>query len=835
MYVWGVKFGGNGMEESKSNYYDISEYIDNRERIANKYVLKCFSVTMFIYTIAFVLNLLNIFVVDQKIMRSGYVPALILFVILVISLKGRDLSNVKVKYYLLLVVVIVHTIMCVSLTYHVVLVTLIPLLYATLYSAKRVIPYLYVLTVISTIVTVYGGYYLGVCDANMTLLTRGNLESYIAEGIFSLVQVNDNPIYTLALFFVVPRCLIYVAYAYVFYNLYRIVSGSIEKAKLTAELERAKEEAEKANQIKSQFLAKMSHEIRTPVNAVIGMNEMILRESKDNTIKKYAHDVKDSSMMLLSIINEILDASKIESGIIEIVNAKYSMKTLLNELYSMINVRAVDKGLSFEFDIDKDMPSMLLGDEKRIRQVVLNLLTNAVKYTNKGGVTLKVTCKVEDDIARITYSVKDTGIGIKEEDKEKIYNAFQRVDVSRNRNIEGTGLGLNIATQLLNLMNSQLQIESEYEKGSEFFFEIEQKIVDYTPLGDFRNGQNNEGEDDYTKPFFVAPQGKILVVDDNKLNIKVFKNLLKHTMVNISAAESGQECIDILRNEKFNMVFLDHMMPGMDGIETFHVIKSEGLNDDTPIIMLTANAIIGDKEKYFEEGFDDFISKPIMLEELEKMILKYMPEEFVENGKANEADSKISELPILDEFDFEYALNILRDEELLINILRDFGYSLDMLMSKLNCLYKNINDSNALHEYRIEVHGLKSSAASVGALLLSKVARLQEIAVIDNDYNSINAIHPLLMCQIEKHKERIMGIFPKDEEGERDVIEKEFLDMLESTLKNNNMDCADKMCIEMMKYKYNEELQVLVNKLATEILQLDNEKAIDTIQRMREL
>ncbi|MBQ2117397.1 MAG: response regulator, partial [Lachnospiraceae bacterium] len=395
-------------------------------------------------------------------------------------------------------------------------------------------------------------------------------------------------------------------------------------------VEEQNEKLKTSDKAKSVFISNMSHEIRTPINAVLGMNEMIIRETTDEKIRSYAYDIKNASKILLSIINDILDFSKIESGKMEIVPVEYDIVSLVNDVKNLISVKLKEKSLELILNISPDIPRKLYGDEIRITQILINLMTNAIKYTEKGTITLVMDSqKLSDDRIGLKVRVQDTGIGIRKEDMEKLFSEFQRLDERRNRNIEGTGLGMSIVLRLLEQMDSKLEVESIYGEGSTFYFTLPQRVVDATPIGRFDDRHDeNATRVQNSQNVLKASKAKILVVDDNRVNLKVVKALLKTTGIEIDLADSGKKCLEMLPQKPYHLVLLDHFMPNMDGIETLQKIREMGgFYSTLPVIALTANVVSGAKDNYVSLGFTDFLEKPINVDKMEDALRNYLPKE----------------------------------------------------------------------------------------------------------------------------------------------------------------------------------------------------------------
>ncbi|MBR0149055.1 MAG: response regulator [Lachnospiraceae bacterium] len=406
----------------------------------------------------------------------------------------------------------------------------------------------------------------------------------------------------------------------------RMEEMKLEEQKASYErkvLELEKDAANASNKAKSDFLANMSHEIRTPMNAILGMDEMILRSSPGDPIKKYALNIQSAGKTLLSIINGILDFSKIESGKMDLVPVEYSFASVINDIVNMTMKKAQDKNLKYNIKVDEDIPAALCGDEIRVRQVMLNLINNAIKYTHEGSVSIDVS--YDRSVSMLQLIVSDTGIGIKDEDMDKLFTSFQRLEQDRNRNIEGTGLGLHIAMRLVEMMEGSIEVKSKYGEGTTFTARMKQTIVDERPIGDFAQNisRMQENVDEY-KPALVAPSARVLIVDDNEMNLEVIESLLKDTRIQITTAQSGQECLSILERNSFEIILLDQMMPGMSGNKTIEIMRQEHLAEGTPVIALTADAIIGAREFYLQAGFTDYLSKPVMYADLENILLKYI-------------------------------------------------------------------------------------------------------------------------------------------------------------------------------------------------------------------
>jgi len=386
------------------------------------------------------------------------------------------------------------------------------------------------------------------------------------------------------------------------------------------------------SEAKSAFLSNMSHEIRTPLNSVLGMNEMILRESESQTILSYAENIKAAGNTLLSLVNDILDFSKIEAGKIEIIPVDYDLAAVIHDLTNLIYIRTDAKGLDFKLEVDGSLPKKLNGDEIRIKQIITNLLTNAVKYTDKGSITFKLSCMsidTDNNKVVIRVSVSDTGIGIKPENMKDLFTKFERIEEKRNRKIEGTGLGMNITKNLLEMMGSVLYVESVYGEGSTFSFDLEQDVVDWDRIGNYEQSYKERQQEREYKEKLHAPNADVLVVDDNTVNLTVFQFLIKKTLIQTETAGSGDECLEKTNNKKYDIIFLDHMMPGKSGTETLHELRNQtsNPNQNTPVVCLTADAITGAREQYISAGFTDYLTKPFYPEQLEDLLIELLPKD----------------------------------------------------------------------------------------------------------------------------------------------------------------------------------------------------------------
>ncbi len=534
--------------------------------------------------------------------------------------------------------------------------------------------------------------------------------------------------------------------------------------------------ADSANRSKSAFLSNMSHEIRTPITAVLGFNEMILREADDKDILLYAENVKNSGNVLLGLINDILDFSKIEAGKLEIIPVDYDLSSMLNDLVNMVRVRAEEKGLSLMLDFDSQIPRILNGDEIRVKQIITNILTNAVKYTEQGMVSFAVgyeDIEEEPDEVMLRVAVRDTGIGIREEDIKRIFSEFERIDEKNNRNIEGTGLGMSITQSLLKMMGSSLKVESVYGVGSVFSFELKQKVIRRDPLGNYQTSYTKSiSARERYKSRFTAENARILMVDDNATNLLVFRNLIKQTLVKVDTAESGEKALGLCGDEKYDIIFLDHMMPGKDGIETLHELKemNDSPNVDTPVISLTANAVSGAREVYIREGFSDYLTKPIDPEKLEEMMLAYLPKDKIyksaEKGiviefapSQDKAESsrmaRLSTLMNQGDIDLQSGIKHCGSKEIYKEILGSFYEDIDETSEALERFLRE-NDTDS---YTIRIHAVKSTARTIGANALGEKAALLEQAGKDGDLEYIIGNHEAFLSEYQKIQQILAKVF----------------------------------------------------------------------------
>ena len=573
--------------------------------------------------------------------------------------------------------------------------------------------------------------------------------------------------------------------------------------------------AKNANDAQTSFLSTVSHEIRTPINAIMGMNEIILRETDSKQIERYALDIKDSSRTLLSLVNDLLDSSRLDADKLKIIPVEYDLASSISDLANMISSRVREKNLNFFVNVNDELPHMLFGDEIRIKQCVLNLLTNAVKYTESGSITMNVDFEVVNRGSIILkFQVIDTGIGMKDEDLAHIFDRFSRFEEKKNRNIEGTGLGMNIVNRLLALMGTDLQVRSIYGKGSDFSFGVHQGVINWAPIGDYNSMYEKSilAQRKYHEKL-RAPAARVLIVDDMQVNLTVFKGLLKKTEIQIDAALSGKTAIEMIKKNSYDVVFLDHRMPKMDGIETLINIKelNNNPNRNIPYIALTANAISGARELYINAGFTDYLSKPIDSNELENLLIEYLPNELVElrgdsdddyddtdtTGSSSDADDSAGSdsgseddiesrrheiLMNLEGIDYKVAIENCIDDDTLADALGDFIRSIETKPAEIEGYWMEKDYRN----YTVQVHALKSTARLIGATKLGEDAYYLEQCGDAENESAINEKTDDLLNLYESYQSKLqpfidfMNEADKSTSSEGDLPQEMFAEAMNS-------------------------------------------------------
>ena len=603
-------------------------------------------------------------------------------------------------------------------------------------------------------------------------------------------------------------------------------------------------QTEDANRAKTNFVSNMSHEIRTPMNSIVGITEILLRSRHSPKEQEYLLNIQSSGRVLLTIINDVLDCSKMEAGKMQLFDEPYDTCSLFHDLRISMENRIGHSGLELIYDIDQDIPCKLKGDMGRIRQVIINLVNNAIKYTEKGSVRFSVHVRQKNtDKVMLYYEVADTGIGIRKEDQKILFDAFQRVEMDRNRYVEGTGLGLTISQNLVNMMGGVIEVESEYGKGSRFFFTIEQTIIDPTPVSAVNyNGQKDNVTEKEAECLFIAPEAHILLVDDNELNLVVAKELLKPLRMQIDTAENGLQAVKMVRGSQYDLVLMDHMMPVMDGIEAAKAIRAlpEDKYQKLPIIALTANAMVDARKEFLNAGMNGFVAKPIDFARICNQLKLWLPKDLVRDVPKEEAKKlladDLSDREIQPEdpqmgFSFEEGVKHCGSKAALMKTIRIFYRTIDSKANKIEqCLKEGL-----ISDYVVEVHALKSSALLIGAVPLSEAAKELEDYGKQGKTEVLEEKTPDVLTLYRDLKNILRPYAEKEEDAKKEFSDGEWITALQQIhqcIEQFDLDGVDQIMEQLEEYQVPECIRESMDQLRVYVADVSMEEIMELTDTM---